>query len=114
MIQNIGCDIVSIKRLTNTISKTNSFIKRVYSESEIIEYHKRNDDIHYLATRFAAKEAIIKALTKYNQDLNTIEILNDISGKPYVKINSKVINNIKITLSYEEDYAMAYVVLLSI
>lgn len=114
MIQNIGCDIVSIKRLTNTLNNTNSFLKRVYSKSEIEEYHKRNDDIHYLATRFAAKEAIVKALTKYNQDLNTIEILNDISGKPYVIINNKIMDNIKISLSYEEDYAIAYVVLLSI
>lgn len=114
MIQNIGCDIVSKERLIKTLNTSNSFIKRVYSQSEIEEYHKRKDDIYYLMTRFAAKEAIVKALTKYNKDLNTIEILNNISGKPYVIIDNEIKNNILISLSYEDYYAIAYVVLLSI
>ena len=77
MIQNIGCDIVSIKRLTNTLNNTNSFIKRVYSKSEIDEYHKRNNDIHYLATRFAAKEAGIEGLDEILNGTTALALSDD-------------------------------------
>ena len=57
MIQGIGCDILSIDRVRNIIKTTPAFLKRCFSEREISEYHKRGD-IAYLASRFAAKEAI--------------------------------------------------------
>lgn len=114
MIIGIGCDILAIKRIENIIDKTPSFIKHVFSSNEQIEYHKRNNNIYYLASRFAAKEAIIKALSKYDHKLNNIEILNDINGKPYVIIDKQKQNNIHISLSYEKEYVIAYAVLSSI
>ena len=91
---------------------TPAFLKRCFSEREISEYHKRGD-IAYLASRFAAKEAIVKALSKYEHDLNSIEILNDNDGKPYVVIN-RVKSNIFVSISYETEYVIAYAVLSSI
>lgn len=113
MISGIGCDILSISRFKNIIETTPAFLKRCYSEREIDEYHKRND-ISYLASRFAAKEAIVKALSKYDHDLNSIEILNDIDEKPYVIIQNQSKPNILISISYESEYVMAYAVLSSI
>lgn len=113
MISGIGCDILSISRFKNIIETTPAFLKRCYSEREIDEYHKRND-ISYLASRFAAKEAIVKALSKYDYDLNSIEILNDVDEKPYVIIQNQSKPNILISNSYESEYVMAYVVLSSI
>ncbi len=112
MIQGIGCDILSIDRVRNIIETTPAFLKRCFSEREISEYHKRGD-IAYLASRFAAKEAIVKALSKYEHDLNSIEILNDNDGKPYVVIN-RVKSNIFVSISYETEYVIAYAVLSSI
>ena len=113
MIKGIGCDILSIDRVKNIIVATPSFLKRCFSEREIGEYHKRND-ISYLASRFAAKEAIVKALSKYEHDLKFIEILNDDDGKPYVLINNKAMPQIQVSISYETDYVVAYAVLSSI
>ena len=81
MIKGIGCDILSISRFKNVLETTPALLKRCFSEREIDEYHKRND-LAYLASRFAAKEAIVKSFTKYDHDLNSIEILNDDDGKP--------------------------------
>ena len=113
MIKGIGCDILSIDRVKNIIVATPAFLKRCFSEREIGEYHKRND-ISYLASRFAAKEAIVKALSKYEHDLKFIEILNDDDGKPYVLINNKAMPQIQVSISYETDYVVAYAVLSSI
>lgn len=113
MIKGIGCDILSIDRVKNIIVTTPAFLKRCFSEREIGEYHKRND-ISYLASRFAAKEAIVKALSKYEHDLKFIEILNDDDGKPYVLINNKAMPQIQVSISYETDYVVAYAVLSSI
>ena len=114
MIKGIGCDILSIKRLENILETTPSFLKRIYSTKELEEYHRRNNDNSYLASRFAAKEAIVKVLTNYNHDLNSIEILNDNSGKPYVLINSIPKPQIFISISYETNYVIAYAILSSI
>lgn len=114
MIKGIGCDILSIKRIQNVLDKTPSFLKHTYSKAEINEYHKRNDDIYYLASRFAAKEAIVKALSKYEHNLNMVEILNDDNGKPYVVINQEIKPQILISISYETEYVIAYAILSSI
>lgn len=113
MIKGIGCDILSISRFKNVLEATPALLKRCFSEREIDEYHKRND-IAYLASRFAAKEAIVKSFTKYNHDLNSIEILNDDDGKPYVVIHNKIKPEIFVSISYETEYVMAYAVLSSI
>ena len=113
MIKGIGCDILSIKRIQNIVETTPAFLKRCFSKRELERYHKQND-IAYLASRFAAKEAIVKALSKYDHDLNTIEILNDDDGKPYVLINNKAMPQIQVSISYETDYVVAYAVLSSI
>ena len=113
MIKGIGCDILSISSFKNVLEATPALLKRCFSEREIDEYHKRND-IAYLASRFAAKEAIVKSFTKYNHDLNSIEILNDDCGKPYVVIQSKIKPEIFVSISYETEYVMAYAVLSSI
>lgn len=114
MILGIGCDIVSIERFKNILDKTPAFLKRVYSENEIREYNLRGNSISYLASRFAAKEAIVKSLKEYNYNLNTIEILNGSKGEPIVKIQNMEQVNIELSLSYEKDYVIAYAILLSI
>ena len=111
MIQNIGCDILNIDHFKEIFNKFPSFLNKVYSKNEIKEYHKRNDDITYLAARFCAKEAIFKALKSYDHDFNTIEVLNNSDNSPKVNFLNDDNINVMISISYEKDYVVAFAIL---
>ena len=101
---NIGCDIVENRRLKN---KSQEFIDLVLTDNEKEEYKKRG--INYLCGRFAAKEAIMKALpdTKSYHYLD-FEILTKYDGSPYCVGK----DNIKISISHEKEYTIAYVIVI--
>ncbi len=101
---SIGCDIVYSKRLKN---RNKRFIELVLTPKEQVLYKEKG--LSYLCGRFAAKEAIMKALdnTKSYNFLD-FEILNDINGVPYCVGR----NNIKISISHEKDYTVAFVIMI--
>ena len=118
MILGIGTDIVKLQRLRD-ISETHGdrFINRVLSRAEmgILPEKKRNE---FLAGRFAAKEALIKALGSKNISLSDIEILNDESGRPHVSNIDDLLKKsgidaarIHVSISHETDYAVGMAVL---
>ena len=89
-IFGIGTDIVNIKRMKRTLkSKNNNFKKKIFSKDEIIYCEKRKNPSSFYAKRFAAKEALSKALgTGIRKGINfrDIEVLNDNLGKPSIKL----------------------------
>lgn len=98
---NIGCDIVENSRLLN---KSQRFIDLILTENEKTEYQVRG--LPYLCGRFAAKEAIMKALSdtkKYS--FIDFEILTNPDGSPYCANNS----NIKISIAHENKFTIAFV-----
>lgn len=105
----IGIDIVETKRIKKLI-KNKKFLNRVFSEEEINYCEsKKNKEQHYSA-RFAAKEAVWKALAgKYSIPLKNIMIQNIQNGKPQVVIKDKKLNKLKIevSLSHTKEYAVA-------
>ena len=103
----IGVDIVRIDRF-NQVSQ--HFLERVFSQEEIEEYKNRDESMKasYLASRFAAKEAYVKASGKTEIDFSKISILNDLSGRPHLYINGK--EEGEVSLAHDE-FAIAYVVL---
>lgn len=116
-----GVDIIEIERVKDSIKETNGkFCDRVYTEKEIryCESKKAQKYQHY-AVRFAAKEAVFKALSpllnnKYDIEWKEIEVLNDENGRPYVKIfNDKAnkIQSIDISMSHCKEYAVANVII---
>ena len=115
-----GVDIIEIERIKQSIEDTDGkFCERVYTEKEI-EYceSKRAQKYQHYAARFAAKEAVFKAISpllesKYDIGWKDIEILNDENGRPYVQIlNQDIkIDNIDISMSHCIQYAVANVVL---
>lgn len=107
MISGIGCDILNLKHFEEIFKSFPKLLNKVFSPKEIIEYQNRNHDIKYLASRFALKEAIFKALKEYHFDFNTIEILNDEFGAPYVNFLEKAKYNVNVSLSYEQEYIIA-------
>jgi len=124
MIKGIGTDILAIEKLNPILKKedylNDSFIKKTYTSLEIELAESRPLPLYCYATRFAGKEAVFKALTITGEDLrlNEIEILSDATGKPYVVLHGnaallaqkKEISQVLISLSYEDDYAIAYAI----
>jgi len=113
MIKGIGTDIIEISRIEKACENS-EFIEKIYTEKEIDEYIKRNKNITYFAGRFAAKEAVSKALGTGMRGISfkDIEILSDSLGKPYVNLKKNIENmNILITISHSKENAVAYCVI---
>lgn len=117
-----GTDIIEIQRVKNAIEDTDGRLcERIYTFAEV-EYceSKKNQKYQHYAARFAAKEAVFKALSdtldnKYGIEWKDIEIKNDDNGRPYVKLNDKfmeTIESIDISISHCKEYAVASVVLI--
>lgn len=89
MITGVGVDIVDVNRFANAPEK---LITMFLGWNEIAEFEKRNHCRKYLATRFAAKEAFIKASGIQFPMLSTIQVVNDKHGKPDFSFNGAVYN----------------------
>ena len=121
---NIGCgtDIIEVDRVRTSIENVGEkFLKKVFTDNEIryCESKKTQKYQHY-AGRFAAKEAVFKAISKQLEDKYSvcwkdIEVENDSQGRPSVNlfnIDMKKIENIDISISHCKLYATANVVIL--
>ena len=123
-ILGIGVDIVENSRITKSL-KNSLFIKRIFSNSEILIAKKLKDKKNYYSKRFAAKEAFAKSIgTGFRNNLNfkDISIVNNKMGKPSFIITEKIKKIIKrefkvssfnffLSISDEKKYSVAYVVL---
>jgi len=109
MIKGIGVDIVETARFARS---TNEFARLVLTAKEFDEWLKRNKDIKYLATRFAAKEAATKAIGR-PIGFQSIQIDNDEHGRPLISFigSGLKIRNAIVSLSDEKDYVVAMVIL---
>lgn len=91
MILGVGNDIVEVARIRAILTRyPERFLQRVYTTYEQEIALKRKDPALHLSGRFAAKEAIVKALgTGFSQGLTwvDIEIRNDERGKPFAYLS---------------------------
>ena len=120
----IGVDIVENSRISKSL-KNNLFIKRIFSNSEILIGKKIKDKKNYYSKRFAAKEAFAKSIgTGFRNNFNfkDISIVNNKQGKPSFIINEKIKKIVKkqfkissfnffLSISDEKKYSVAYVIL---
>jgi len=124
MIYGIGTDIVKIARIKELYENYGEkFVNKILSEKELDIFHGfplKRRRIAYLAKRFAAKEAFVKALgTGFRDDINfaSISVYNNKLGRPNLElkenIKSYLPKNSKyyISLSDEEDLVMAVVII---
>ena len=123
-ILGLGVDIVENSRINKSL-KSSIFIKRIFSNSEILSAKKIKNKKSYYSKRFAAKEAFAKAIgTGFRNNLNfkDISIVNDKFGKPSFIINDKIKKIVKgqfrtssfnffLSISDEKKYSIAYVIL---
>ena len=122
--QAIGIDIVEIGRLSRVSKKWGkSFLDKVYTARELSYARSKRFPYQHLAARFAAKEAIFKALGEVEKNFvgwKNVEILNNAYGKPVVhwhgtaeKIRKKrKLKNVVVSLSHTENYAVASAMLI--
>ena len=117
-----GTDIIEVDRVRTSIENVGEkFLKKVFTDNEIryCESKKTQKYQHY-AGRFAAKEAVFKAISrqledKYSVCWKDIEVENDSHGIPSVilfNVDMKKIENIDISISHCKSYATANVVIL--
>lgn len=130
MIIKTGIDIIEVDRIKENIEKfKDNFLNKVFTEKEI-EYceSKKVQKYQSYAARFAAKEAVFKAISeflnnKYDIEWKNIEVLNDENGRPFVNLNidSSAVNPdfqienindvfIDISISHVKETAIASVV----
>ena len=123
MIFGIGTDIVSVERMRTSLDKYGSrFAQRILTDDEMLDYNKVVSPAHFLAKRFAAKEATVKAMgTGFIEgvSLHNISVGHDERGKPMLNFSGRAeefmeLENIRsshISLADENEYAVAFVTL---
>lgn len=118
-IVGIGIDIVKIDRFSNiNLEKDKKFLERLFTQKEIEYCFSRSNPSQHLATRFAGKEAVIKALDLNKKELlieyKDIEILLNKYKKPFVNIKQEKFDSkniqIHISLSHSEDDGIAFAI----
>jgi len=116
MILKIGNDIIETERIQKICTKfPDRFKNRVFTQREI-EYCESKGASKYqsYSARFAAKEAVYKAISgcldnKFDISWRDIEILNDKYGRPYAVLNNNIsqVESIDVSLSHIKEYAIA-------
>jgi len=115
MILGIGTDIIEISRIKNAIARWgDNFLNHIFCEEEISYCKKYQNPAQHFAVRFAAKEAVYKAMDDESLGWKDILILNKSNGQPYCIIKKNDFsNNILISLSHSKEYAIAYATITS-
>jgi len=124
VIHGIGTDIVAIARMeANLVRFGDKFARRILAPQELQAFADSVSPANFLAKRFAAKEAAVKAMgTGFRNgiSLGQIAISNDLHGKPVLSFSGRaleVCNSLGVgeghlSLSDEKDYAIAFVTLM--
>ncbi len=115
----IGTDIISISRLKKTINSSHGdkFTNRIFTENEIDYCRDKVNSVIHFAGRFAAKEAITKALLSSeiidSINMKSIEIISGKNRKPEVNLtlSSKLQIQCKVSISHTDEYAIAFALL---
>jgi holo-[acyl-carrier protein] synthase len=113
----IGVDIIEIARVERVISRwQDSFLKRIYTGAELESCSNTSS----LAARFAAKEAVMKALGTGARGVHwrDIEILTNGDGAPLIRLHGRAHERSKeigiaefcVTISHSREYAVAFVI----
>lgn len=111
-IIGIGTDLIEVARIKAFAQKTGA-LARIFSQEEIDYCLSRKNKYEHLAVRFAAKEAVFKALPFDGVVFKKIRVINLESGRPQVLVDDKRANGLKvwISLSHTRHYATAQVII---
>ncbi len=120
LIYGVGIDLVKVERMREVIGRWGRhFLERVFTEGEISYAYEKKDPYLSLSVRFAAKEALIKAMGSEGPiSFRDIEVVNLACGKPSLRVvgnfgeffKEKGIRSTHLSLSHEKEYGVACVV----
>lgn len=123
MVMGIGTDIIEIERIKKAVNRYGlRFLKRVYTVAEAELCSSRKDPYPCYAARFAAKEAVLKALGTGLAGCRwtDVEVCSTISGAPEVKLTGRAselarasgVIAVLLSLSHDRGRAVAFAVAL--
>jgi len=122
LIAGIGVDRIAIQRVEAAIERHGErFIKRLFTEKEIVQSNAKGHPARRFAMLFAAKEAVSKALgtgLRRGVTLQSIETIHQASGKPVVILHAGAksiaeslnVRVVHLSLTDDEGVAMAFAV----
>ena len=124
MVLGIGIDIIEIDRIKKSVDKYGDlFLNKIYTQTEINYSLSKKNKYQHLAARFAAKEAIYKALssdTDYIYSWQDIEIYNESNGLPNVLLSGPLKDylgadkELKISMSHSDNYVTCVAIVYSV
>ncbi len=114
-VLGVGTDIVRMDRISALVDKYGDrFLRRVYTQTERNYCSEKAKPAMHFAGRFAAKEAVAKALYQSGHldviPLSHIEITNDRYGRPVVAVSHLYDRRVKVSISHDHEYAIAMAV----
>ena len=110
----VGVDIVHIERIKKNIKNT-AFIEKIFTTKEIKYCNSYVNPENHFSGKFAAKEAVKKALLSgkivNNIAMKDIQVLNNSDKSPYIAVNNLDDIEFNISISHDGDYAIAFVII---
>lgn len=121
-IYGIGTDMVEVKRIQQSLQRSDALARRVLTAVELEQFGQAHQPAAFLAKRFAAKEACAKAFgigIGERLSFQDITIGHSPQGRPLLEWSTTAeqlvqqlgISGSHISISDERDYALAYVIL---
>ena len=122
MIVGVGTDIVAVSRLGTLFARHGErALEKLLAPAECADFAKASDPARFLAKRFAAKEALGKALgigLAAPATLPSIAVVHDVLGKPSFDYAPRLAQHLEerglvahLSISDEKDFALAFVIL---
>lgn len=121
MIFGIGTDLLDIRRIEKALARTPRFAERILTLAELQQFQQSRRQANFLAKRFAAKEAAVKALgTGIGRGISWqhFEVSYDELGRPLMTLNSNAqiraeqsgITRLHLSYTDEGDHIVAFVI----
>jgi holo-[acyl-carrier protein] synthase len=120
VVRGIGVDIIEIDRIRGSIERTGErFLEKIFTPTEVAYCDAKAVRYQHYAARFAAKEALSKALaTGWAGEFRwkDVEIMNDPSGKPYIVLHGSLRSHldnarIHLSMSHSDNHVVAMVII---
>ena len=120
MVKGIGVDILEVERMRKNIESGGTvFLERLFTVEEIRYCESRPNSFQHYAARFAAKEAVSKALStgwRGSFVWKDVEVMNDPLGKPHITLYGKLkdmLDNacVLVSLSHSDSHVVAMVII---
>jgi len=121
-VHKVGTDLVEVQKIEELLREREDLQKSLFSHGEISYSQRKVHPFQHLAARFAAKEALFKALgtgLSGQMDWKDVEVRREPSGKPTLHVTGKTAENARdmgvvhcmVSMAHTKEYAIAFVLL---